>query len=509
MQTRVSVGPLMGAKSELAVLCVFKGKKALRGAAREADKALRGAIGRMVASGEFKPELRKTRLIPLLERPKGVTPRRLLLVGLGEEEKFTLDGIRGAAAAAAKSVRDLALKNFCVELPPLAGATPEARAQAWVEGARMGLYRMEAYKRREKENTQKLQSVSLLTPQRKEAETLRRGVRRGEILAEGVHFARDLVTHPGNVHTPAFLAREAQKLTRKHRLRCRVLGTREIQALKMGALLSVAQASAAPAKFIVLEYPGRGRPGPPVVLIGKGVTFDSGGLDLKSSSGMRTMKMDMAGAAAVLGALQAISRLQLPTRVVGLLPCTENMVSGKANRPGDVVTSMSGITIEIDNTDAEGRLILSDALTYARRFKPAAVIDLATLTGACVVALGEDCSGLLGNHEGLVDRVRQAAKKTGDRVWQLPLWDEYFDLIRSDIADIKNTGGRWGGAITASAFLARFAEEFPWAHLDIAGPAWRDTDLPYTPKGASGVGVRMLTELVAAWRPLKPTAPRK
>jgi leucyl aminopeptidase len=462
----------------------------------------------MVESGEFKPELRKTRLIPLFERPKGMAPRRLLLVGLGEEEKFTLDALRGVAAASARSVRDLGLEGFSVELPSLANATPEARAQAWVEGALMGLYRMDAYKRREKEKDAKGPGTCLLLAgDPEEAEALRRGARRGEILAEATNFARDLVTHPGNVHTPSFLAREAQKLARREGMRCQVLSTRKAEALKMGAFLSVAQASATPAKFIVLEYPGRGRPGPPIVLMGKGVTFDTGGLDIKSSTGMRTMKTDMAGAAAVLGALQAISRLKLPTRVVGLLPCTENMVSGKANRPGDVVTSMAGITIEIDNTDAEGRLLLCDALAYARRYKSAAVIDLATLTGSCVVALGEGCSGLLGNHEGLIERVRQAAGKTGDRVWQLPLWEEYFDLIKSDIADIKNTGGRWGGAITASAFLARFAEGFPWAHLDIAGPAWRDTDLPYTPKGASGVGVRLITELIAAWRPLKPAPP--
>jgi leucyl aminopeptidase len=215
------------------------------------------------------------------------------------------------------------------------------------------------------------------------------------------------------------------------------------------------------------------------------------------------MKTDMSGAAAVIGAMQAIAGLKLPQRVVALAPCTENMVSGQVNRPGDVITSMAGITIEIDNTDAEGRVILGDAFEYAKRYKPQAVIDAATLTGACVVALGESCSGLMGNSEELIQRVQEAADRSGDRVWELPMWKEYFNLIKSDIADIKNTGGRWGGAMTAAAFLARFTEDYSWAHLDIAGPAWRDQQLPYTPRGASGVGVRLFAELVAHWRPMK------
>jgi leucyl aminopeptidase len=328
-------------------------------------------------------------------------------------------------------------------------------------------------------------------------------VKRGLAMGGAVNFARDLVTHPANVAVPAFLARAARSLARKYGMTCRILEARDAERLGMGGVLSVAQAGVAPPKFIILEHSGRNPKAAPVVLVGKGVTFDTGGLNIKPGGGMRTMKTDMSGAAAVLGAMRAIGELNAPQRVVALAPCTENMIAGRANRPGDVITTLSGLTVEIDNTDAEGRLILGDALTYARRYKPQAVVDAATLTGACVVALGESCSGVLGNSEELIDRVRRAADRSGDRVWELPLWPEYFDRIKSDIADIKNTGGRWGGAITAAAFLGRFTEDYPWAHLDIAGPAWRERELPYTPKGASGVGVRLLAELVAEWRPLK------
>ncbi len=505
MRGRVIVGKLLETEADLAVLPIYQGKTPLRGSAREADRALKGAIKRMLASGEFRAEPRQRRAVPRIESHKGIRPRRLLLMGMGEADDLTPDLLRGVAAAAARSARDMRLETFHAEIPgPALKAPADVQAQAWLEGAVMGLYRMDAYRKKDAdEKPGRVRSLVLMARDREEAASLHRGVKRGLAMGEATNFARDLVSHPANVAIPAYLARAARSVARKYGIACRILETRDAEKLGMRAFLSVAQAGIAPSKFIVLDYPGRKRGAAPIVLVGKGVTFDTGGLDIKPAAGMRTMKTDMSGAAAVLGAMRAIAELRLPHRVVALVPCTENMISGKANRPGDVITSMAGVTIEIDNTDAEGRLILCDALTYAGRYKPQAVVDAATLTGACVVALGESCSGLLGNSEELVDRVRQAAERSGDRVWELPLWKEYFDLIRSDIADIKNTGGRWGGAISAAAFLARFAEDYPWAHLDIAGPAWRDRELPYTPKGASGVGVRLLTELVANWRPLK------
>ncbi|MBI2881014.1 MAG: leucyl aminopeptidase [Candidatus Tectomicrobia bacterium] len=505
MRGRVIVGRLLETECELAVLPVYQGKTPLRGSARQADAALKGAIQRMIDGGEFRLEPRQRRLIPLLHSPKGVRPKRLLLVGMGEADGLTADVLRGVAAAAAQAALDLKLDSFHAEIPGAAlPAAADIQAQAWMEGAVMGLYRMDAYRKKDEGGKSgDVRSLVLVAQDREEAAALQRGTRRGWVLGEATNFARDLVTQPANVAVPAYLAGAARSLARKYGMTCRVLEARDAEKLGMRAYLSVAQASASPPKFIVLDYPGRNKDAAPIALLGKGVTFDSGGLDIKSSGGMRTMKTDMSGAAAVLGAMRAIAELRLPQRVVALLPCTENMISGKANRPGDVVASMAGITIEIDNTDAEGRLILCDALAYARRYRPQAVLDAATLTGACVVALGESCSGLLGNSEELIGRLKEAAGRSGDRVWELPLWKEYFDLLKSDIADIKNTGGRWGGAITAAAFLARFAEDFPWAHLDIAGPAWRDGDLPYTPKGASGVGVRLFAELVAHWRPLK------
>jgi leucyl aminopeptidase len=502
---KVIVGSLLEMDAELAVLPVYEGKTPLRGSAREADRVLKGAVRRMLDSGEFQPAPRRRRVLPLLESRKGLRPKRLLLMGMGKAADLTVDILRGAAAAAARTARDLKLDAFHAEIPgQVLKAPPEAQAQAWIEGAVMGLYRMDDYRKKEKDGRAgNVRSGILMAGDREEAGALKGGVKRGWAMGEAVNFARDLVTHPANVAVPAFLAHAARSLARKYGMTCRVLEARDAERLGMGGFLSVAQAGVAPPKFIVLEHAGRNPKTAPVVLVGKGVTFDTGGLNIKPGGGMRTMKTDMSGAAAVLGAMRAIGELNAPQRVVALVPCTENMIAGQANRPGDVITTLSGLTVEIDNTDAEGRLILGDALTYARRYKPQAVVDAATLTGACVVALGESCSGVLGNSEALIDRIRRAADRTGDRVWELPMWPEYFDQIKSDIADIKNTGGRWGGAITAAAFLGRFTEDYPWAHLDIAGPAWREREFPYTPKGASGVGVRLLAELVADWRPLK------
>ena len=330
---------------------------------------------------------------------------------------------------------------------------------------------------------------------------IRRGLRLGRSIAGGTCLARDLVNHPGNTATPAFLAGRARALARRHEgLRCRVLDEAAMRREGMGALLGVSAGSAQPAKLILLEHglsPRRRgvRRRKPLVFVGKGVTFDSGGISIKPGSGMADMKMDMSGAAAVIGAMQVVAEAGLARPVVGIVPATENLLDGKAYKPGDVLTTMAGKTIEIDNTDAEGRLILADALTYAQRYEPEGIVDLATLTGACVIALGSHASGLMANDDGLAARVEAAAGATGERVWRLPLWPEYREQIKSLVADMKNTGGREGGAITAAALLAEFAGDTPWVHLDIAGTAWTNRARPYVPRGGVGVGVRLLFEL--------------
>ncbi|MCX5841060.1 MAG: leucyl aminopeptidase, partial [Deltaproteobacteria bacterium] len=312
-----------------------------------------------------------------------------------------------------------------------------------------------------------------------------------------VCFARDLVSTPSNEMTPSDLAREAETMAAaRKKVHVRILDVQDMKKLGMNALLAVASGSCQPPKFIILEYRGGRKWQAPVALVGKGLTFDSGGISIKPSEKMDEMKSDMAGGAAVMGAIMAAAELKLPVNVVGLIPATENLPGGRAYKPGDILKSLSGQTIEVITTDAEGRLILADALTYASRYKPAAVIDLATLTGACIVALGDQVIGMLGTDDSLKDKIRKAADMTGERVWELPLWEDYHELIKSDVADFKNSAGRAGGAITAAAFLSKFVGNVPWVHLDIAGPSWLTKDKPYIPKGASGVGVRLMVQVL-------------
>jgi leucyl aminopeptidase len=313
-------------------------------------------------------------------------------------------------------------------------------------------------------------------------------------VCEAVLFARDLVSQPGNVATPSYLAEKGVEMSAKFGITCRIMERCEMEQNGMEALLAVAKGSSQPPRLIILEYLAAGEKVKPTVLVGKGITFDSGGISLKPREGMEKMKDDMAGGAAVMGTFMAVAALKLPVNLVGLVPAAENLPGGGAYKPGDVIKSMSGQTIEIVNTDAEGRMVLCDALYFAKRYRPATLIDLATLTGACVVALGSVASGMMGNDEGLKRAIRSAAEKCGERVWELPLWEEYGDLMKSDIADLKNSGGSEAGTISAAWFLKSFVGKARWVHLDIAGTAWIDKDRPYLPKGATGVGVRLLVE---------------
>jgi leucyl aminopeptidase len=324
---------------------------------------------------------------------------------------------------------------------------------------------------------------------------MRAGCEEGLVAARCVNFARDLVNDPANIVTPAYLAAAAKKIAAQYKMKFKACSRAEVEKMKMGAFLAVAKGSDTPPSFITLDYNPRGAK-ETVVLVGKGLTFDSGGISLKPGEGMEGMKGDMAGGAAVLAMMMGVAEMRLKRRVVALVPATENMPSGHATRPGDIVKTMSGKTVEILNTDAEGRLILLDALTFAERYRPDAVFDFATLTGACVVALGHVASGLFGNNDALISLVEESSKESGERVWHMPIWDEYNEMMKGELADLKNTGGRWGGACSAAAFLGNFATKYPWVHLDIAGTAQIDKPAKYLAKGASGAPVRLMLNLL-------------
>jgi leucyl aminopeptidase len=456
----------------------------------ELDQETGGAINRVLAAGDFSGKRDETALV----YPSGRIAR-VLLVGLGKPDEIDRTAIRRAAAVAAKRARSLGVPRAAFHLPPEArGKVSRAdAAQMIAEGLALGVWQYNEMKRPNDDGKKpQLDRFDLLAVD--SLNDMQEGHRIGAAIGAGQTFARSLQVLPSNICTPSYVADRARELARRHGFDITILDKAALQKEKMGALLSVAQGSAEEPRFIVLEY--KGSDGKPLVLIGKGVTFDTGGISIKPAQNMEDMKYDMSGAAAVLGTFEALGRLKPRVHVVGLIPSTENMPSGTAVKPGDVVTSHYGKTIEVINTDAEGRLILCDALSYARRYQPAAVIDIATLTGAIVVALGHSAAGLMGSDERLVEEVRAAGEKAGERVWPLPLWEDYRDLMKSDIADVKNSGGRPAGSISAGWFLREFVDGFPWAHLDIAGTAYSDRDDPSRVKGPTGMGVRLFTEFV-------------
>jgi leucyl aminopeptidase len=394
----------------------------------------------------------------------------------------------------------LKCRNIAIHFPATKLGAEES-AQAIIEGGALGTYTFDKYFTEKKED-KRVDRVTILAGDSDDVAALKRGVASGEAIAKGTIFARDLTNAPSNEIFPESLAAQAKSL-QPLGVQVRALTKAQIEKLGMGGLLGVNQGSLRPPFFIIMEYNGGAKGGAPVVLVGKGITFDSGGISLKPGAGMADMKMDMGGAAAVIGTMRAVAELKLKLNVVGLVPTTENMPSGTAYKPGDVLRFMNGKTAEIDNTDAEGRLVLADALTYADRYKPQAVIDLATLTGACVIALGNVASGAMGNSKELLSRLAAAGERSYDRVVELPLWEEYEELIKSDIADVKNTGGRSAGTITAALFLQHFIGSYPWAHIDIAGTAMIPKGSGYLNKGGTGAGVRLLVELLRDWKPLR------
>ncbi len=415
-------------------------------------------------------------------------------VGLGKKSKHTLEKTRRAAAKLLGQAKSLRVASAAVRLESFRGVfSAEETAGALVEGARLSDYRFEKYKS-SPSPSRDLDTFLLIA----KGDKVQKAVAEAEIISEGVLFTRDLANEPANIMTPVKLAQSAKEMAAKNGLRCRVLGKKEIEALKMGGLLGVSQGSVYPPQLIILE--NKVKTGAPVVLVGKGITFDTGGISIKPSNDMDKMKFDMCGAAAVIGAMKVVANLKLPVRVIGITPVCENMPGSRAQRPGDIIRCLNGKTVEVLNTDAEGRLILADALAYAQRFKPRAVVDIATLTGSCAATFADLATGLMGTDTDLVKRLKEAGEKTGERCWELPLWEEYLDLIKATYADIQNISKKSAGTITAGMFLREFTDGKPWAHLDIAGTAWNEGGpKALSPIGATGVGVRLFVEFLKGY----------
>jgi leucyl aminopeptidase len=459
------------------------------------DPAVQMAAAAVLASGEFKAGANETLL---LHAPAGLKAKRLLLVGLGKQAKATLHSVRNAAGTATRFAKPRGIRALAFALPEIETIASAAATRAAVEGAFVGDYDPDTYRSDRKDLS--IESFSVSAPSASDKVAAHAAFTEGVVIGESQNFTRTLVNEPGNKLTPTILGERAKTMAAEVGLKAEVHSTEKIQELKMGAFWSVSQGSEEPPALIVVRYEPEGvTDGPVLGLVGKGITFDSGGISLKPGENMEKMKYDMAGGAAMLGAMRAIALLKPKVRVLCIVCASENMPDGKAQKPGDVQTAMSGKTIEIINTDAEGRLVLADGLAYAKQLGATHLIDAATLTGACVVALGMVNAGAFSNNDETFEKFSAALATSGEKFWRLPLGDEYTEMIKSDIADIKNTGGRWGGASTAAEFLKVFAEDTPWIHLDIAGMAWVENAQPYIAKGPSGVAVRSILEWVRSY----------
>jgi leucyl aminopeptidase len=477
MQITLETRPLERVETDALIVPVFEGSQESRFGAAD-----------LVKSGEITG---KSLDMTILHHPQGVAATRVLLAGGGKAEKFTPAEQRRLAAAAVRLLKTKSIKRVAFALGS-AFAGPEF-AQAAVEGAILGDFEPDNYKTDEKKSITSFAMVG-------DSAAFQEAVRRGTIVGEAQNFTRSLVNEPANRLTPTDVAHAAQLSATEFGLECEVLNREQMANLGMGALLGVAQGSAEPPALVVMRYqPASPKPGVHLGLVGKGVTFDTGGISIKPAEGMEKMKYDMAGGAAMIGAMRAIAQLKPSIRVTAFVPCVENMPGSRAQRPGDIVTSMAGKSIEVINTDAEGRLILADSLTYARSQGCTHLVDAATLTGAIVVALGHLHVGLFSNNDALRDRLLKASQAEGERMWPMPLDDDYKEYLKSAFADLANVGGRWGGAITAAYFLKEFAEDTPWVHLDIAGTAWLDDTKPYSAKGPTGLPVRTLVRLALDW----------
>ena len=493
MEVKVVPGDITKLSLGAIIVNLFEGVKSPGGATGAVDRALGGVITQLITDGEIKGKLNEITLIHSLGK---IEPARVVVAGLGKEKDLDLRRIRGVAAEACRFLRKAGVKRVgtIAHGAGTGGIDSEKAVQAVAEGTILGLYTFRKHQTKESEQGE-IKELLIVEQDESKLPQMERGCAKGIVLAEATNLARDMANEPANYMTPTDMAEVARKVAQDYGLECQVMERDEMEQMGMGALLGVAQGSRQPPKFIILSYKGDKRSKSALGFIGKGITFDSGGISIKPSEGMEEMKGDMAGGATVIAAMRALGQLRPKINVTGVIPATENLPSGTALKPGDILRAVNGKSIEIVSTDAEGRLILADALSYARKLGLSPVIDVATLTGACRIALGDFCSGAFGNNEELIVKVIKAGEEAGECMWQMPMYEEYKELNKSDVADIKNVGKRWGGAISAAQFLAEFAEDTPWVHLDIAGTSQSDKDKAFLVKGATGVGVRTLVNL--------------
>ena len=494
MEIKVVAGDITQQKVGAIVVNLFEGVKAPGGATGAVDQALDGAISELIKGGEIKGKRGEMTLIHTLGK---MAPSRVMVAGLGKESRFTADTVRSVAGESCRHLRRVGVEIVATVAhgAGVGGLDAGSSGQAIAEGSILGLYRFAKYKSGDDERRE-IKDLKIVELDAAKVNELEEGIEEGRIIADAVNLCRDMVNEPANFMTPARMAEHALEVARESGLEIEVLDRPQMEELGMGALLGVAQGSDEPPKFIILRYKGDPEEGNILGLLGKGITFDSGGLDIKSTANMATMKGDMAGGASVILAMKAIGQLKPKINVTAIVAATENMPGGRAQRPGDIVRAMNGKTIEIDNTDAEGRLVLADAAAYARSIGLERLVDVATLTGAIVIALGKHCTGAFGNDQGFIDQVIGAGEQVGERIWQFPMYDEYKEQYKSDFADIKNTGGRGAGSITGAQIIGEFCQGASWVHLDIAGTSSSDKVRGYNPKRATGIPVRTLVALV-------------
>jgi leucyl aminopeptidase len=492
MEIKAATGDITKIKADAIMVNHYEGMKRPEGEAAMVDKALGGAITQLIKQGDIKGKLNEVTLIHSLGK---LQAGRIAVVGLGKKQELDTNKIRGALAEACRYLRGKGVASVTsgVQGVGVNDIKIEDAVQAITEGVVLGLYTFRRHMSKKENDSGEIKQLTIVGQEKR---LLEKAIEKGQILAEAANWTRNLVNEPSNFMTPADMASAARQIAKNYGLKVEVFEKEKIKEMRMGGLLGVAKGSQQTPRFIVLTYKGREPDDIDIALVGKGLTFDSGGISIKPSEHMEDMKGDMAGGAAVMGAITAVARLKPKINVTALVPATENMPSGSAQKPGDVLTILNGKTVEVVNTDAEGRLILADALSYANKLGAKAIIDAATLTGACVVALGHICSGAFTNNQALLDKVIAASKEVGEPAWQLPMFDEYKEANKSNVADIKNTGNRYGGAITAAKFLEEFVDKTPWVHLDIAGTADTDKEKGYLVKGATGVPVRTMVKLV-------------
>jgi len=493
MDVRVAAADITKFETQCVVVNLFEGVGSPGGGTGAVDRGVSGLITELIASGDIRGKWGE---MTLLHAPgRGLAAPRLLIAGLGKSSEFTIDRVRDLSANVARFLRGKRIADAATIThgAGIAGLDPAACAQAIAEGTVLGLYRFDAHKKAD-DDAGELKTLTIVENDQVKVNAVTRGAERGVIVAEAANFARDLANEPANVLTPTEFAARAEAMAQREGLGCRILDRDECEQMGMGSYLGVARGSAQPPKFIVLTYQGGGD-GKPLGLIGKGITFDTGGISIKPAQGMEEMKGDMSGGACVIAAMRALARLKPKINVTALVPATENMPGGNATKPGDVLRAMNGKTIEVINTDAEGRLVLADALSYAVKLDLSPLVDVATLTGAMSIALGDVAYGVFTNDDAFAAKVAGAAKQAGERCWQMPMFPEYREAIKSNVADMKNSGGRLAGSIFAAFFLKEFIDDRPWAHLDIAGVDFFDKEKGVLVKGSSGIPVRTLVQL--------------